>query len=120
MTKITERNELSSSLTVDKALIERAIVALTNCTGDTPAHGLVRQATIRQIRAALKEGNEVDFAKTEPAVEPVRPDVLEKLSYHCHERDDLTLDDCLTYLQTNGWYKVMGRTERQMWKQSWR
>lgn len=47
------------------------------------------------------------------AVEPQRPDILEKLTYHALERDDLTLDDCLAYL-AKGWYDVRGRTERQM------
>jgi hypothetical protein len=46
--------------------------------------------------------------------ESVRHDILEKLTYHRHERNDLTLDNCLTYLQTSGWHKVSGRTERQM------
>lgn len=46
--------------------------------------------------------------------EPSRPDIIEKLSYRRHERDDMTLDDCLTYLQTGGWHKVHGRTERHM------
>lgn len=46
--------------------------------------------------------------------ESVRPDVLEKLTYHKLERNDLTLENCLTYLQTGGWHKVLGRTDRQM------
>jgi hypothetical protein len=45
--------------------------------------------------------------------EPQRPDILERLSYHALERDDLTLDDCLAYL-SEGWKSVHGRTERQM------
>lgn len=45
--------------------------------------------------------------------EPARPDILERLSYHALERDDLTLDECLDYL-AKGWAKVHGRTERQM------
>lgn len=50
----------------------------------------------------------------QPAQDPARPDIIEKLSYHKFERDDLTLDDCLTYLRTNGWHEVHGRNERQM------
>lgn len=46
--------------------------------------------------------------------EPSRPDIIEKLSYHRRERNDMTLDNCLTYLQTGGWHKVHGRTERNM------
>lgn len=45
--------------------------------------------------------------------EPSRPDILEKLTYHQLERDDLTLDEVLDVL-AQGWKKVMGRTERQM------
>lgn len=45
--------------------------------------------------------------------EPGRPDILERLSYHRLERDDLTLDDCLSYL-AKGWREVRGKTERQM------
>lgn len=45
--------------------------------------------------------------------EPCRPDILERLTYHSLERDDLTLDDCLSYL-AKGWYEVHGRTERQL------
>lgn len=45
--------------------------------------------------------------------EPVRPDILEKLTYHQFERDDLSLDDCLDYL-ASGWTTVHGRTDRQM------
>ena len=46
--------------------------------------------------------------------EPSRPDILEKLTYHSLERDDMTLDDCLTFLRTGGWHEVHGRTEREM------
>lgn len=45
--------------------------------------------------------------------EPVAPEVLERLSYHQLERDDLTLDECLEVL-ANGYRKVRGRTDRQM------
>jgi len=42
-----------------------------------------------------------------------RPDIVERLTYHAHERDDMTLDDVLDYL-ASGWKKVHGRTERQL------
>lgn len=48
-----------------------------------------------------------------PACEPSRPDILERLSYHRLERDDLTLDECLSFL-SKGWKETHGRTERQM------
>jgi hypothetical protein len=53
------------------------------------------------------------FAAAPEAPEPARPDIIEKLTYHQHERDDMTLDDVLSYLAT-GWKKVHGRTERQL------
>lgn len=42
-----------------------------------------------------------------------RPDILEKLTYHKHECDDITLNEALSFL-AEGWKKVHGRTERQM------
>lgn len=42
-----------------------------------------------------------------------RPDILEKLTYHRHERDDMTVDDCLEYL-ANRWKKIHGRPERAL------
>lgn len=65
------------------------------------------------------DGKERDWSEQEaqaqqPAQEPARPDIIEKLSYHKFERDDLTLDDCLSYLRTNGWHEVHGRNERQL------
>lgn len=45
--------------------------------------------------------------------EPCRPDILERLTYHAYERDDLTIDECWSVL-AEGWKKVHGRTERQM------
>jgi hypothetical protein len=42
-----------------------------------------------------------------------RPDIIERLTYHEYERDDMTLDDVLDYL-ASGWKKVHGRTERQL------
>ena len=51
-------------------------------------------------------------AKTQ-TVDEGRPDILERLTYHQHERDDMTLDDALDYLAA-GWMRVHGRTERQL------
>lgn len=45
--------------------------------------------------------------------EASRPDILEKLTYHQLERDDMTLDDCLSFL-AHEWRKVHGRSDRQM------
>lgn len=49
-----------------------------------------------------------------PAADPCRPDLLERLTYHQLERDDLTVDECLSYLSQRGWKEVHGRTDRQM------
>ena len=47
------------------------------------------------------------------AQEPARPDIIERLTYHAHERDDMSIDDCLSYL-ASGWKTVRGRTEREL------
>lgn len=72
----------------------------------------------------LEQFERVDFTGEKKAVierayaaldryEVCRPDIIERLSYHAHERDDLTLDECLDVVAT-GWSKVHGRSERQM------
>lgn len=44
---------------------------------------------------------------------PARPDLVNRLSYLAHERDDLAISDAVSYLGT-GWSQVRGRTERQL------
>lgn len=69
-----------------------------------------------ELRATLQEmvTKAVQAASPIPAPqEPARPDILEKLTYHQHERDDLTLDECWEVL-ASGYRKVHGRTDRQM------
>ena len=44
---------------------------------------------------------------------PARPDLLERLTYHQHERDDMTLDELLETL-ANGYTTVHQRTYRQL------
>lgn len=39
--------------------------------------------------------------------------IIEKLSYHRFERDDMSIVDCLKYL-SNEWVEVAGRTTRQL------
>lgn len=56
--------------------------------------------------------NAAPIVATVPS-EPLRPDILEKLTYHKYERDDMSLDDCLEYL-ANGWKKIAGRPERAL------
>lgn len=68
------------------------------------------------MKVPMTETNITRDEQAQPASaqpEAARPDLLEKLTYHQHERDDLTLDEVLDVLAT-GWKKVPGRTERQM------
>lgn len=69
--------------------------------------------TIHSLIAAVTMAATPPSAVEAAQPEAVRPDILERLSYHARERDDLTLDDCLSYL-AKGWRNVHGRTERQM------
>jgi len=73
------------------------------------------------IGSIMQEEFEPVFAAPVPAM-PVQDNVesenthewiIEKLSYHKYEREDLTIDDCLKYLATE-WSEVSGRTTRQM------
>jgi len=41
------------------------------------------------------------------------PHIVEALSWHANERDDLTLDDAVDVIR-HGWKKVHGRSERQL------
>lgn len=61
------------------------------------------------IRACVKYAG---IAQADQQLEPCRPDLLENLTYHASECDDMTLNDVLDVL-ANGWKKVHGRTERQ-------
>lgn len=67
----------------------------------------------RYCNAWPGDGSPAQAVQAVPEIEPCRPDILEKLTYHALERDDLTLDDCLSYL-AEGWRKVRGRTKREM------
>lgn len=64
-------------------------------------------------RAAWQSALKHSATAAAEAPEPLRPDIIEKLTYHQHERDDMTLDDVLSYL-ASGWKTVHGRTERQL------
>lgn len=66
--------------------------------------------TVRNRMAAAIAAHEQARVVGEPVA---RPDILEKLTYHALERDDLTLDECLDFLAQE-WRKVHGRTDRQM------
>lgn len=43
-----------------------------------------------------------------------RPDLIENLTYHAHERDDMTIDELLQTLSKDGYRKVRQRTHRQL------
>lgn len=57
--------------------------------------------------------NDLRDALIQAADTTSRPDILEKMTYHQHERDDMTLGDCLEYL-TNRWKKIHQRPERAL------
>lgn len=83
--------------------------------GRENAAGYIEFGSVAAVRALVRQY--LRDLPTQPAAqatpEPVRPDIIERLTYHQLERDDLSLDDCLAYL-ASGWKKVHGRTERQM------
>lgn len=65
-------------------------------------------------RGALAMRNAAaDLVEQHEAQEPVAPAILEALSYHGRERDDLTLEEAISVIRT-GWRTVSGRTERAM------
>jgi ribA/ribD-fused uncharacterized protein len=122
-----EQEPVASDLTTMPGQADAHLRALLRYTENfyatAIAHGMRAGPTanaIAHVERAGKALHQIVHAQAkmlrpgEPEQEPVRPDILEKLSYHLLERDDMTLDDCLTYLQTSGWHKVRGRTERQM------
>ena len=67
----------------------------------------------RIVEAAGLLLGDLPGAPAQASHEPVRPDILERLTYHAYERDDLTVSECLDVL-TSCWAKVRGRTERQL------
>jgi hypothetical protein len=62
-------------------------------------------------RAALEAV--IALVKQHEAQEPVAPAILEALSYHGRERDDLTLEEAVSVIRT-GWRTVSERTKRAM------
>ena len=39
--------------------------------------------------------------------------IIEKLSYHKYERNDLNIEECLSYLESE-WKEIQGRSTRQL------
>lgn len=89
---------MSALVTALKALITECENA-NRLARDQVGLGLIDLNAIYRARTALSE--------------PARPDLLEKLTYHRLERDDLTPEEVLSAL-ASGWKTVRGRTERQM------
>jgi hypothetical protein len=78
-----------------------------------PLHDFLSKHEAWDLLADLKR-TEVPAAPEAPqAVEPTAPHILEAISWHANERDDLTLEDAVSALRF-GWTKVRGRTERAM------
>jgi hypothetical protein len=83
----------------------RGVLASLKCW-----HRLTEEEAADLVEFAQRHG--IGTAKSAQPEEG-RPDIIERLTYHAMERDDLTLDECLRYL-SSGWKTVHGRTERQM------
>jgi len=73
----------------------------------SPAYGY----TAEQVRALID--TIAALVEQHEAQEPVAPAILEALSYHGRERDDMTLEEAISVIR-HGWRQVSGRTERAM------
>jgi hypothetical protein len=71
------------------------------------------QAGTAIFKQGGKEVGRIENIAAAQAAEPTRPDIIERLTYHALERDDLTLDECLQVL-ADGYKRVRGRTDRQI------
>jgi len=69
--------------------------------------------SVKSLERDLHRMQEASVPTVQAGEDCARPDLIEKLSYHKHECDDLTLDEALDFL-AQGWKKVHGRTERQL------
>lgn len=95
---------------------EQAVAWLYTREDHSPSQIILRERWANVDKLAWSE---VALAPAAPgaaaaAPEPARPDILEKLTYQALQRDDLSLDECLTFLRTSGWHEVPGRTPREM------
>lgn len=88
------------------------ISSILACIAETEPVQPGDEITVQRLKWVILEYPGL-LASVAQKAEPCRPDILERLTYHSLERDDLTLDDCLSYL-AKGWYEVHGRTERQL------
>lgn len=78
---------------------------------DKPSSG-----TRTTLRMALMDEFETLLAGRKATNQPecARPDLIEKLTYHAHERDDMSIDDLLEALSPARYQKVRQRSHRQL------
>jgi hypothetical protein len=101
---------------------EEAIFAVIDAINAAPPAAAQAAAAPRMVTVRHYNVDGTETLHQRPAASPApaaeaddasRPDIIERLTYHEYERDDMTLDDVLDYL-ASGWKKVHGRTERQL------
>lgn len=80
---------------------------------EQPVPWPIAELFVRSYRAMLDAAPSAPGMAGDVPSEPSRPDILERLTYHALERDDLTLDQCLSFL-AKGWREVHGRDERAL------
>lgn len=86
---------------MSKDTIKQALEAIRNKTSESEIYNLAYDAL------------ELLSAEQQEEAQPTAPHIVEALSWHANERDDLTLDDAVEVTR-HGWKKVHGRTERQL------
>ena len=69
--------------------------------------------SMRNADAMIEDGNVINGISPAVAVPDENAWIIERLSYHKLERQDMSIDDCLKYLSTE-WKEVCGRTTRQL------
>ena len=112
-TAITGTNEYGLDMGY---LSEKLNILLRDISRHTPSEAARVLARLSMV-ADEKVLSEPEFVKQPPAV--AVPDdnpnewIIEKLSYHKFERNDLNIDGCLNYLESE-WKEIQGRTTRQL------
>ncbi|WP_234197099.1 hypothetical protein [Pseudacidovorax sp. NFM-22] len=102
---------------MDAAALDAGVAAWFGVTKVEPEQDILRDRMRAAVTAVIGHAALAPqtAATTVPATpEPCRPDILERLTYHQLERDDLTIDECVSYLNEHGWNDVRGRAEREM------
>lgn len=86
-----------------------SVVTFANVEGLDVLLGVVERIRRKAFPGALPRS-----LPTEVADNCARPDLLEKLTYHAYERDDMTIEDLLQTLSKDGYKNVRQRTHRQI------